>query len=289
MLAGSWRNCSIFRNSKYPVTVFGVPGKYSGFKMIRMRSTAIRKAKLYFSLLNFSILVICTVPILSMHPLPHTPATHNFISSPVTLKKPESRNDIYDSLHLGVFGLTKAAFQEGLVGLRLLISSGDIRNAGILSIIDLSLPSSKKRLFVIDLNTCKLIFNTYVSHGRNSGKEMATQFSNRPRSRESSLGFYVTGDTYIGHHGYSLRLNGKEEGINDNACSRGIVIHGAPYVNERIAEKQGYVGRSEGCPAIPKTMHRPIIEKIKNGTCHFLYSPDKFYETHSKMRLSSTG
>jgi hypothetical protein len=257
--------------------------------MIRMRRTAIRTAKLYFSFLNFSILLICSVPILSMHPLPSNKVNHNFISSPVNLNKSVSRNDIYDSLHLGDFGLSKAAYQEAVAGLHVLVSSGDIRNADILSIIDLSLPSSKKRLFVIDLNTCKLIFNTYVSHGRNSGKEMATRFSNRPRSCESSLGFYVTGDTYFGHHGYSLRLNGKEEGINDNACSRGIVIHSASYVNERIAKSLGYIGRSEGCPAIPKTLHRNIIEKIKNGTCLFLYSPDKFYETHSKMRFSTTG
>jgi L,D-transpeptidase catalytic domain len=257
--------------------------------MIRMRRTTIRTAKLYFSFLNFSILLICSVPILSMHPLPHAPASPVFISSPIVSKSTASRNDIYDSLHLGNFGLSKAAFQEGLAGLDLLVSSGEIRNASILSIVDLSLPSSKKRLFVIDLNRYKLIFNTYVSHGRNSGREMATQFSNRPSSGESSLGFYVTGDTYFGHHGYSLRLNGKEEGINDNACSRGIVIHSAPYVNERIAKSLGYIGRSEGCPAIPRTQHRNIIEKIKNGTCLFLYSPDKFYETHSKMRLSSTG
>jgi L,D-transpeptidase catalytic domain len=224
-----------------------------------------------------------------MHPLPCVRASQVFISSPVNLNKPASRNDMYDSLHLGDFGLSKAAFEEGLAGLSLLVSTGDIRNAGILSIVDLSLPSSKKRLFVLDLITGKLIFNTYVSHGRNSGREMATQFSNRPRSCESSLGFYVTGDAYFGHHGYSLKLNGKEEGINDNACSRGIVIHSASYVNERIAEKLGYIGRSEGCPAIPKTQHRNIIEKIKNGTCLFLYSPDRFYETHSKMRLPSTG
>jgi hypothetical protein len=254
-----------------------------------MRRTPIRTAKLYFSLLNFFVLVICSVPILSMHLLPHIQSGQVFISSAGNLNKPVSRNDIYDSLHLGDFGLSKAAFKEGLAGLSLLVSSGDIQNAGILSIIDLSLPSSKKRLFVIDLNICKLIFNTYVSHGRNSGKEMATQFSNKPHSCESSLGFYVTGDAYFGHHGYSLKLNGKEEGINDNACSRGIVIHSASYVNERIAKSQGYIGRSEGCPAIPKTLHRKIIEKIKNGTCLFLYSPDKFYETHSKMNLASTG
>jgi L,D-transpeptidase-like protein len=204
-------------------------------------------------------------------------------------QKTIDRNDIYDSLHLGVLGLSRAAFNLGLSGLDLLVAAGDIQNANIISIADLSLPSSKKRLFVIDVNKRKLIFNTYVSHGRNSGKEMATRFSNKPNSYQSSLGFYVTGDAYIGHHGYSLKLNGKEEGINDNALARGIVMHSASYVSERIATGSGCIGRSEGCPAIPEQSHRTLIEKIKNGTCLFLYSKDAFYALHSKMRQSATG
>ena len=205
------------------------------------------------------------------------------------LHKALDRNNIYDSLHLGGLGLTRAAFIEGLSGLAHLVAAGDIQNGNILSIVDLSLPSSKKRLFVIDVNCCKLIFNTYVSHGRNSGKEMATQFSNKPNSYESSLGFYVTGVTYIGHHGYSLKLNGKEQGINDNAFARGIVMHSAVYVNEHMASSRGYIGRSEGCPAIPVRLNRNLIEKIKNGTCLYLYSTDKFYSTHSKMISSPIG
>jgi hypothetical protein len=205
-----------------------------------------------------------------------------------TLPKPPEReydrNSIYDSLHLDSLGLTRSAFTQGLSGLNILIAEGAIRNADILSIVDLSLPSSKKRLFVIDVNTHTLVYNTYVSHGKNSGREMATQFSNKPNSCESSLGFYVTGDAYIGHHGYSLKLDGKEEGINDNAFARGIVMHCASYVNERIAAAQGYIGRSEGCPAIPVKWHKNLIEKIKNGTCLFFYSADKFYAAHTKMR-----
>lgn len=256
--------------------------------MIRMKSKSAGKVKIFlFHSLAF-ILLFCSVPVWSMRSFSQNHPSA-FLSLPVTKgKKQVSRNDVYDSLHLSDFGLSKAAFQQGLAGLDLLVRSGDIHNADILSIVDLSLPSSKKRLFVIDLNTCQLIFNTYVSHGKNSGKEMATRFSNNPRSCESSLGFYVTGDTYRGHHGYSLKLKGEEEGINDNAFSRGIVIHSAPYVNDRIAKSQGFIGRSEGCPAIPKNLHKKIIEKIKNGTCLFLYSPDKYYESHSKMRLATT-
>jgi L,D-transpeptidase catalytic domain len=242
-----------------------------------------------FSFISLCLLLSCLVPLLGMRPFAVSLQSPVHTSTLAKVKKPIRRKDIYDSLHLGDAGLTRVAFEDALAGLSLLDSSGDIRNANILSIIDLSLSSSKKRLFVIDLNACALIFYTYVSHGRNSGKEMATKFSNKPSSCESSLGFYVTGATYIGHHGYSLRLNGKEEGINDNAWSRGIVMHSASYVNEHIAKKQGYVGRSEGCPAIPKTLHRNIIEKIKNGTCLFLYSHDKYYEKHSKMRLLPTG
>src|SRR5207249_9968842 len=122
-----------------------------------------------------------------------------------------------------------------------------------------------------------------VSHGRNSGKEMASEFSNALESFKSSLGFYVTSDTYNGKHGYSLRLEGEEPGINDNAFSRGIVMHTAPYVNEHLIQMQGYIGRSEGCPAVPQKLYKPIIEKIKNGSCLFMYSPDKGYMTHSQI------
>jgi hypothetical protein len=254
-----------------------------------MRRKDLRSGKLNFTIVCLAMLLIGTVPLLSMR---HTP---KIISNPVyrsviaAEKKENKKNEIYDSLHLANLGLSRTAFEEGVAGHDSLLSTGDIQNSNILSIVDLSLPSSKKRLFVIDLKTYKLIFHTYVSHGKNSGKEMATQFSNEPRSGESSLGFYVTGTTYIGHHGYSLRLNGKEEGINDNALTRGIVMHSAAYVNERMVAKHGFIGRSEGCPAIPRILYKKIIEKIKNGSCLFLYSPDPFYTTHSKMRYAWMG
>jgi hypothetical protein len=252
-----------------------------------MRGEKLGKQKLFFFTCQL-ILLICSVPMLGMHHIVNVQRSSVYTPSSIIAKKIFDRNGIYDSLRLDVLGLSRAAFKEALSGLNLLISAGDIQNDNILSIIDLSLPSSKKRLFVIDLNACKLVFRTYVSHGKNSGKEMATQFSNKPNSCESSLGFYVTGAAYIGQHGYSLKLNGIEEGINDNAYSRRIVMHSAPYVNERFAKKRGYIGRSEGCPAIPRTLHKYIIEKIKNGTCLFLYSPDKFYASHSKLRSLRT-
>ncbi|MEJ0080302.1 MAG: murein L,D-transpeptidase catalytic domain family protein [Puia sp.] len=128
--------------------------------------------------------------------------------------------------------LSRAAFNAAIIGYQNLEKAGSILHTGILSIIDFSLPSYKKRLFILDLENGKLLFNTLVAHGRNSGQMIATKFSNRSRSFESSLGFYLTGETYNGQKGYSLRLLGIEQGINNNAYRRGIVVHGAAYVNE---------------------------------------------------------
>lgn len=190
---------------------------------------------------------------------------------------------IYDSLHLAKLGLSRYAFDYAVKGYNYLLSSGKLKNDEIISIVDFSQTSSKKRLYIIDLRNKKLLFNTYVSHGKNSGREMASYFSNEPESNKSSLGFYVTGDTYIGKHGFSMRLFGEERGINDNAHSRAIVMHSAPYVSEGAIRMQGFIGRSLGCPALPENLYRPIIEKIKNGSCLFLYSPDKYYATHSDI------
>jgi hypothetical protein len=168
-------------------------------------------------------------------------------------------------------------------GYSFLQASGKLQNDNLISIVDFSLPSSRKRLFIIDLKNNKLVYNTYVAHGRNSGREMASEFSNQPESNKSSLGAYVTGGTYIGKHGYSMRLLGEEKGINDNANSRAIVMHSAAYVSEGAIRMQGFIGRSLGCPALPENLYKPIIEKIKNGSCLYLYSPDKNYAAHSQI------
>ena len=190
---------------------------------------------------------------------------------------------LYDSLHLGIAGLSKQAFNYVLTGYNQHLSAGKIKNDGVLSIVDFSLPSNAKRLFVIDLKNYAVLFNTYVAHGKTSGRAVAYDFSNAFNSFKSSLGVYITSGTYKGKQGYSLRLEGEEQGINDNALNRGIVMHCASYVSEDIARKQGYIGRSEGCPAVPSTMYKPIIEKIKDGSCLFMYSPDKYYMSHSEI------
>jgi|GEM_PF-170694 L,D-transpeptidase catalytic domain len=194
---------------------------------------------------------------------------------------------LYSLLSLDSLGLSEEAFKEAITGYQNLQKSGAVQNTGILSIIDFSLPSFKKRLFVLDMENGKLLFNTLVAHGRNSGQVFATKFSNRFRSLESSLGFYLTGETYNGQKGYSLRLMGMERGINNNAYNRGIVVHAADYVNEDISRIYGRLGRSEGCPAIPSDIHRTIIETIKNGSCFFIYGKDKRYANRSKLLKGS--
>lgn len=190
---------------------------------------------------------------------------------------------LYDSLDLGSLGLSQKAFDYAVSGYEKLLTEGKIKKENVLSILDFSLSSDKKRLFVIDLSSGELIYHTYVAHGRNSGTKMATRFSNQPNSFQSSLGFYITGDVYQGKHGMSLRLEGEENGINDKAMERGIVMHSAEYVAESLIAKQGYIGRSQGCPALPGDIYQDVIKTIRDGSCLFVYSPDKFYAAHSVL------
>jgi hypothetical protein len=180
---------------------------------------------------------------------------------------------VYDSLHLNLAGLSQQAFEYAKKGLNRLVEEGKLLNDSIISIIDFSLPSSKKRLFILDLKNYKILFNTLVAHGRNSGLDYATSFSNSGESYKSSPGFYVTQETYEGKNGYSLQLQGVERGINDHAFERGIVVHGAAYVCDEYVNAQGYIGRSQGCPAVPAYISDRIINTIKNGTCLFIYHP----------------
>ena len=179
----------------------------------------------------------------------------------------------YDSLQLSLAGLSQQAFDFAKQGFNKLIEEGKLLNDSIISIIDFSQPSSQKRLFVVDLKNYKVLFNTLVAHGRNSGREWAASFSNQNSSYMSSPGFYITRETYEGKNGYSLKLEGVERGINDKAYERGIVVHGANYVCDEYVNSQGYIGRSQGCPAVPVQVSRPIINIIKNGTCLFVYHP----------------
>lgn len=196
----------------------------------------------------------------------------------------EAKMDVYDSLRLEDVGLSRRAFEMALRGMSKLIKSYHIKE-NILSIVDFSQSSLSKRLYVIDLENYALLFNTLVAHGNKTGKEMARSFSNKNRSNKSSLGFYITGNTYMGNNGYSLKLQGVEKGINDFAFRRAIVLHGADYVSADWAanHNQDYIGRSQGCPALPVEMSAEIINELKDGTCLFIYHPTSTYRAQSRL------
>jgi hypothetical protein len=194
-----------------------------------------------------------------------------------------SYRSIYDSLHLAGSGLSKQAYELAQSGFRKMKMQGRLSNDSVLSIVDFSQSSDKKRLYVLDLKNYKVLFNTLVAHGKKSGKLWAQSFSNRPSSYKSSIGFYLTGHPYDGSNGYSLKLNGLEKGFNNNAGRRAIVLHGADYVCESYINGQGYIGRSEGCPAVPVKVAKDIINTIKDGSCLFIYHADKIYRQRSAI------
>lgn len=221
--------------------------------------------------------------ILSIASLSFNTTTPSFSSMKRNDAVTNSFSALYNKLELNKLQLSPKAFYYAMEGAARLKAEGKLLNDSIITIVDFTLPSYKKRLFIINLHSSELLFNTLVSHGRNSGVAMATRFSNKLNSLQSSLGFYVTVGTYEGEHGYSLRLQGIERGINDNAYNRGIVMHSADYVNESFIRSQGYIGRSWGCPAVPVALHKQIIETIKDGSCLFIYSNNKYYTSHSKL------
>jgi hypothetical protein len=213
------------------------------------------------------------------------PTTHAVLPAPAPMPSAVTNagQQLYNDLDLAGHGLKEQVLESALKGFDKLSSEGKIANTDKLTIADFSQPSNQKRLYVIDLSRRQLIFQSLVSHGRGTGTLWAKSFSNSPSSYKSSPGFYVTEETYTGHNGYSLRLNGLEKGINDNARDRAIVVHGAPYVSESAIESLGFLGRSQGCPALPVSLHKPIINAIKNGTCFFIYTPDESYLNRSAL------
>jgi hypothetical protein len=144
----------------------------------------------------------------------------------------------------------------------------------ILTLVDYSRPSAERRLWVLDLETGDVLFHELVAHGRASGVQRATAFSNVPGSKRSSLGLFRTAEVYLGQHGYSLRLDGLERGVNDRARERAIVVHSAGYASEDFASRHGRLGRSWGCPVLDPAVHRQVIDAIRGGTAWFAYYPD---------------
>lgn len=192
--------------------------------------------------------------------------------------------DVYTAIHLSDSGLSREVFDLAIKGLNKLDTIGKIQNRDIITIADYSQSSNQKRLYVIDLKNRKLLFNTYVAHGRNTGEEYARYFSNVEGSLKSSLGFFITNQPMIGAEtGFALLLRGMEKGINDNAEKRAIIMHAADYATERFINQHGRLGRSLGCPALPPDMNKPVIETIKGGSCLFIYHPDSNYLSQSAL------
>ena len=182
---------------------------------------------------------------------------------------------VYSTLHSDKFDLPKLeSFTEALNGYYSLKERGLIKK-DILTIVDFSLSSNTNRLWVIDLATGDILFHSLVAHGRNTGDEFASNFSNAAESYKSSLGFYATGEIYNGKHGMSLKLDGLEKGVNDNARARGVVMHAADYVSKSFINNNNRLGRSQGCPAVPVELSKEIISVIKDKSCFFIYHPSR--------------
>jgi hypothetical protein len=199
----------------------------------------------------------------------------------------DSVQSLYHAINLQEYNLSYKVFKYAMTGYFNLRQQGKLSDKKMISIIDFSKKSSLKRFYTIDLEQLAVKFFTYVSHGKNTGEDEAKSFSNVLHSNQSSLGFYVTGETYVGSKGYSLKLDGMEKGYNDNIRERAVVIHNADYVSEAFIKKYGRLGRSQGCPALPVELGKKIIDVVKNKTAIFAYSEDEQY-LHTSSILDSS-
>ncbi len=190
--------------------------------------------------------------------------------------------NLYSTMRLQETGLKFEVFDKALTGYYNMKHKGEVSERPVLSIVDFTKSSNEKRLWVVDLESKKMLYNTYVSHGRNSGEEFAEHFSNKEESYMSSIGFYVTENTYYGKHGLSLKLEGKDKEFNSNAKDRSIVMHGAEYATKDFIDQAGRLGRSLGCPAIPMEEHKEIIGAVEGGTALYIHAA---YDAYTSQYL----
>lgn len=202
----------------------------------------------------FSLMLILSVPSLALDKTP--------VLSPLT-----------DDLAMQAPNLDRAVLDKAIAAMTCAVNHG-VEQSARLAVIDFSLPSSEPRLWIFDLENRSLILEELVAHGRNSGDNVASKFSNVEGSHQSSIGLFRASESYIGRHGYSLRMDGLEPGINDRARERAIVIHGADYVNNQWIERHGRIGRSHGCPAVSQEVADQVVDNLKDGQFVFSYYPD---------------
>lgn len=201
----------------------------------------------------------------------------------LALKKAELNiKELYNELNAAQYNLSFTAFRYAYIGYQTMKKQHRLNNKELFSIIDFTKDCNSKRFYTIDLEKMKIVYYTYVAHGKKSGERMATSFSDAVESNKSSIGFYITGNTYNGGNGYSLILNGDEKGYNSNLAKRSVVVHAADYANEDYIARNGRMGRSLGCPALPENIYKQVIETIKEKTMIFAYYNDAKYLKTSK-------
>lgn len=207
-----------------------------------------------------------------------------FVSEPAIVKSLSESELLYNKIDFsGINKLNYDVFEKAMKGFENLKKSGKIApSTKLLTVCDFSLSSNTKRLWVINTENGDVLFNSLVAHGKNTGEEFAEHFSNMENSLQSSLGFYITDATYEGENGYSLKLLGMDKGFNDNALQRSVVMHGADYVSEEFAAQHQRIGRSWGCPAVPRKLAEPIINTIKGENVLFIYANNQDYLNSSE-------
>ena len=212
-----------------------------------------------------------------------SPATAKATRAVKTTAKATAASSLMTVDRANAGGIAPDVLQLAVAAVSCAVNSGDIEKPRTLTVIDYSLPSTTPRLWVFDVPSGRMLFNELVAHGRNTGENIATSFSDAMNSRQSSLGLFVTRESYVGSNGYSLRLDGLEPGFNSHALERAIVMHGAPYVNDVLARKQGRIGRSWGCPALREAIARDVIDTVRGGGVIFSYYPDEKWLTTSRF------
>ncbi len=238
-----------------------------------------RKGLKLSTMIGILLLTVATLSFKGITSMNDVSFSNKKVSQTVKTDESKSSQQVFDEQALSIYnlaglattGLDYQVFLKGLTGYQNLKGMNLIQGTkAILSVVDLSMPSTAKRLWVIDLSAHKILFNTLVAHGRGSGEKMAEKFSNTPSSNQSSVGFYTTAEVYSGKHGRSLRLDGLDAGLNSLARERAIVVHGADYVSQDVINATGRLGRSQGCPALPMDLFSDIINDIKGNTLLFI-------------------
>jgi len=249
--------------------------------MTKWRTRKCKVAKRLFPLFAPLILSPMASPVSSNAARKNTKNTvKTTVSNYKIVQFDEVAYSLYNEIGLSQTGLKYEVFSKALTGYYNMRHEGKLSNKPILTIVDFTKSSTKKRLWVVDLEKKEILHHTYVAHGRNSGVEFAENFSNDNKSYMSSIGFYVTQNTYSGKHGLSLKLEGLDEGFNTNALDRCIVMHGAEYANPEVIASAGRLGRSLGCPALPMEEHEDIIKTVKGNTAMYVHAASDSYTSH---------